>query len=102
MSSEKILMQNFVFTVLFGHYLDPPIHFHFHPTLGLDPALILALRPYYHVKIIEFFWQDYLLHEHHNANTHCITQHLIIAIGRTAFCFHLTVRSTQVRSDLTM
>ena len=45
MSSEKILMQNFVFTVLFGHYLDPPIHFHFHPTLGLDPALILTLRP---------------------------------------------------------
>ena len=44
MSSEKILMQNFVFTVLFGHYLDPPIHFHFHPTLGLDPALILTLR----------------------------------------------------------
>ena len=45
MSSEKMLTQNFVFTVLFGHYLDPPIHFHFHPTLGLDPALILTLRP---------------------------------------------------------
>ena len=38
-----------VFVQFISPFLAPFDHFHFHPTLGLDPALILTLRLMLHI-----------------------------------------------------